>query len=123
VRLEKYNAANGPKAQGGATEPSSPVWPVKEQSEAHYKDHERSDTPPGVALPATRPHTDADPHQLIKGQLWNCPYFEAQFLVCPYYLNFARLPLFFQNEASVCPSFLHPLVGETFMPKNFFEKK
>jgi len=54
--------------------------------------------------------------------LCNCPYFEAQFLVCPYFLNFARLPLLLQDESTVCPSFLHPLVVETFRPKKRLRK-
>jgi len=58
-----------------------------------------------------------NPRPTFMGQLCNCPYSEAQFLVCPYFLNFARLPLFLQDESTVCPSFLYPLVGETFRPK------
>ena len=43
-----------------------------------------------------------------KGQLQDCPCFELQFHVCPYFFNFARLPLLFQIEGTVCPSFLSP---------------
>lgn len=53
----------GLKAKGGPAEPSSPLWPVKEQREAHYKNHQRSDTPPGVALPPTRPRPAHSSHR------------------------------------------------------------
>uniref|UniRef100_A0A0A9I0J6 Uncharacterized protein n=1 Tax=Arundo donax TaxID=35708 RepID=A0A0A9I0J6_ARUDO len=41
-------------------------------------------------------------YKLKMGQLRRCPYFVVKLQICPHFLGFVDLPLFFQNETDLC---------------------